>query len=196
MHACIVSGPRLLRPPHPAPQGSAGRVAKKGIPPPLAPPSQSFATTVTGIELVGATINATVLVFGGWDRHRDVKPPMVAGTGIFGCHVSSDFRKFATCGATSHLEYSISSWHDIVLCMIVFVFCGGRLQNTVRTGTESTNQTTGGGDVGCSCNAPRVRQSDGYTTATGAPSAEENRQNRYLQCSSNRNKDDNATIDK
>ena len=90
-------------------------------------------TTVTGIELVGATILVTVLVFGGWDRHRDVKPPIVA---------SPDSRKFSTCRATCHLEYGISSWHDIVLCMVVFGFCGGRLQNKVGTGTEPTTQTT------------------------------------------------------
>ena len=41
------------------------------------------ATTVTGIELVGATILVTVLVFGGWDRHRDVKPPIVAAIDTF-----------------------------------------------------------------------------------------------------------------
>ena len=65
--------------------------------------------------------------------------------------------------------------NDIVLCIIVFVFCGGKLQNTVRTGAESTTQATGGRGrrvlMQCSTSAP----DDGYTAATEAPLATENR---------------------
>ena len=95
----------------PASWGSTTPIARPLTPPmlslpPLTPlPSQVFATTVAGIELVRATILVTVLVLAGWDRR----------------HVAPDSRKFSTCGATSHLEHSICSWHDIVLCMIVFV---------------------------------------------------------------------------
>ena len=83
--------------------------------------------------------------------------------------------------------------NDIVLCIIVFVF---KLQNTVRTGTKSTTQTTGERRrrvlMQCSTSAP----DGGYTTAAEAPLETENRENRHLLCSSNRNKDDNTTIDK
>ena len=48
------------------------------------------ATTVAGIELV--------LVFGGWDRHRDIKPPIVAGIGFVVIY-PRDSRKFSTCWA-------------------------------------------------------------------------------------------------
>ena len=105
----------------------------------------------------GATILVRVLVFGGY-RHRDVKPPVVAGIGILWCHVSPDFRKFSTCAATSHLEHGISSWHDIVLYMIIFFLHRGRLHYTTRTKTEPTTQTTVGRRrrvlMQCSASAP------------------------------------------
>ena len=103
----------LLHPPPPPPCGI----------PLTGPTSQGCLRQQSqGSSWLGATILVTVLVFGGWDRHRDVKPPSVAGIGIFWCHVSPDSREFSTCGATSHLEHGRSSWHDIVLCMTVFVF--------------------------------------------------------------------------
>ena len=128
-----------------------GKCVSHGMPT-LGPPFPGLsATTVTGIELVGATILVTVLVFGGCDRHRDVKPPNVAGIGMFWCHVYPDSRKFPTFfhmrgnfpSRTWHKKLARRALHDC-LCF----FAGAGLQ-TVRTGTGPTTQPQGRGGVGC-----------------------------------------------
>ena len=73
------------------------------------------------------------------------------------------FDIFSACRATSHLEHGIGSWHDAVLCMIVFVFAGAGCKPRLRTGTGPTTQTTGG-------RRRRVLMRR-YITATEAPSA-------------------------
>ena len=62
-----------------------------------------------------------------------------------------DSRKFSPCGATSS-----RTWH--------------RTHHPNHRGEEASGV----------CNAPRVHQSDGYTTATEASSATENRENRKI----------------
>ena len=113
--------------------------------------------------------------------HPRVPPPLPPA----GC-LRQQSQGSSTCGATSQRYRAL---HD---CL----FCGGKLQNTVRTGKESTTQATGGRRRRVLMQRSTSAPDDGYTTATEAPSATENRENRYLQCSSNRNKDDNTTIDK
>ena len=113
--------------------------------------------------------------------HPRVPPPLPPA----GC-LRQQSQGSSTCGATSQRYRAL---HD---CL----FCRGKLQNTVRTGKESTTQATGGRRRRVLMQRSTSAPDDGYTTATEAPSATENRENRYLQFSSNRNKDDNTTIDK
>ena len=54
---------------------------------------------------------------------------MLLGLGCFGVTFTltlASFQHFSTCGATSHLEHGIRSWH-VVLYMIVCVFLQGQV---------------------------------------------------------------------
>ena len=109
----MLSGPGLLQP-HP-PMVSAL------LPPPWAP--GLCVTTITGIELIEATIVMTVLAFGGWDRYRDIiKLPIVAGIGLFGVTFSLTLASFmqGNFPSQSYLNHGISSWHIILICKTRF----------------------------------------------------------------------------
>ena len=97
---------------------------------------------------------------------------MLLGLGCFGVTFTltlASFQHFSTCGATSHLEHGISSWH-VVLYMIVCVFLQGQVCK--RFAPEQDPPPNHG-------ERRRRVLMRRYTTATEATSATE-----YLQCSS------------
>ena len=98
------------------------------------------------------------------------KRQFIAAIGCFGCYVSLDSRKFSTCRATSHLEHGTSSWHDIVLCMIVFVLAGAGCKTRFAAEQNPPPKPQGEEASGvCSANAPErlLYHSDRGTIGNG-----------------------------